>query len=525
MLTRVPYADSIGKRMQTAFYGLNHTPACADGEIYDCGNLTSEYFPLMAPRKKRGLLGTLTKPNGLGGRDALCYVDGTEFFYNGEKKGNVSDSRKSFYYIGPYIIIWPDKAYYHTVKDEFGSLEETYVSGAGDISFADGTYAGEAAEKNCIVTSGAAFNFEVGDAVTISGCSVEANNTTPIIREISDDRKTLRFYENTFTIASGSSYTEQVAVTIKRAVPDMDYLCECNNRLWGCKGDDIYCCNLGNPKVWNDFEGLATGSWAVSVGSAGDFTGCFAFLGYPGFFKEDIIHKVYGSKPSDFSVDDGTRTGLLSGCERSFAVAGDTLFYHARAGIVRYSGGYAYSAGDLGRYTLHDCAGGSDGRRYYISGLDEDGNAVMLTFDTRTKLWLREDCTRVMDFAYADGLYFLTNYGEIWRIENDAATTEEENLESLAEFGDFYEGSPDRKRLNAIQIRTELETGAELTVKISFNGGDFETIGTISNTGKKMYKLSIVPRRCDYWRLRIEGVGDWKIYAIAREFSQGSDQN
>ena len=73
----------------------------------------------------------------------------------------------------------------------------------------------------------------------------------------------------------------------------------------GCgaaKGDTVYASKLGDPFNWNVFDGLSTDSYAVDVGSAGDFTACCSYLGYPCMFKEEHIYKVYGDKPSNFQV-------------------------------------------------------------------------------------------------------------------------------------------------------------------------------------------------------------------------------
>ena len=122
--------------------------------------------------------------------------------------------------------------------------------------------------------------FRAGDAVTISGATVhEKNNTTIIIREVDGDE--LRFYENSFVI--GESGDSEAALTIKREAPEMDFLCENENRLWGCKGDTIFSSKLGDPFNWNCFDGLATDSYAVDVGSEGDFTGAVSYLGYAVF--------------------------------------------------------------------------------------------------------------------------------------------------------------------------------------------------------------------------------------------------
>lgn len=525
MLSQVPYKDGYGKRMLTGFGGIVHIPACGDGELYDSQNLTADYYPLMGARKERGLYKTLTKANGLAARDVLMWVDGTKFYYNGVEKGTVTDSRKAFYFIGAHVIIWPDKAYYNVNTDTFGGLEEIYVSGVGQISFSDGQYAGVSAKANCIVTTGTAFKFEVGDAVTISGCGVSANNIVPIIREISDDKKTLRFYENTFKISNGTSYTEAGAITIARKVPDMDFLCQNENRLWGGKGDDIYCCNLGNPKVWMDYDGLATGSWSVSVGSEGDFTGCVSAFGYAIFMKEERIYKVYGTKPSDFKVLDSARSGVLGGCERSFAIAGETLFFRSRAGVVRYSGGYpSFVDSELGELSPRSAAAGSDGRKYYISGTDDNGNGVFLCYDTRFRTWIKEDNTIATDFAYANGLYYLSG-NEIWKIESGAECEKEASVESVAEFGDFYEGSPQIKTIAAIQIRADVPEDATLKAYIRYdNETSWTEIGTLTGA-KQMHKLPLLQHRCDYWRLKLVGTGLWKVHAIAREYAQGSDTN
>ena len=301
----------------------------------------------------------------------------------------------------------------------------------------------------------------------------------------------------------------------------MDYVFSHENRLWGCKGDTIYCSNLGNPKVWMDYDGTATGSWAVSVGSEGDFTGGVSYLGYAIFMKEERIYKVYGGKPSNFKALDSARSGVKRGCDRSFAIAGETLFYKARAGTVRYTGGYPYSVGDvLGEFEPESASAGSDGKKYYLSGADQNGSGVMLCYDTRCKLWTKEDTIAATDFCYLDGVYFRVG-NEIWREECGDGCTSEKTVESFVEFGDFYESSPDKKILAAFQ----LVFSGSVTVKFQKNGGDWETIATLSAKEKTIKRVPMVNRRCDFWRLRIEGSGAWKIWEIAREYELGSDMN
>ena len=94
------------------------------------------------------------------------------------------------------------------------------------------------------------------------------------------------------------------AFRLERRVPDLDYLTECDNRLWGCAQNKnvIYGCKLGDPTNWFSYRGIAEDSYAVTVGSDGPFTGAATCLGSVLFFKENALHKLYGSKPSDFQL-------------------------------------------------------------------------------------------------------------------------------------------------------------------------------------------------------------------------------
>ena len=159
MLPEMLYSDGITKATQTQFRGYNHNLYAQDGELWDMKNLTSDLAPLLSPRRPRYLIETLTKPNGLYANDGLYWVDGTGFYADGEKKGDVTDDRKIFTGIGAYIIILPDKAYYNKLTGEFGSLEASW---SGTASFQDGTYAEEEAEGNTIYSSGA--DWEIGRA-------------------------------------------------------------------------------------------------------------------------------------------------------------------------------------------------------------------------------------------------------------------------------------------------------------------------------------------------------------------------
>jgi hypothetical protein len=529
--------DAIQKGRQTQFGGLNHNLGAGDGELWNMRNLTSDYFPLLATRQKRRAAVKLTKPNGLFSWDALAWVDGTTFYYDGTARGTVEDSKKTFAALGVFIVILPDKKYYNTETGDFGSLESSWAGAS--LTFTNGTLYGEAAEANCIQATGAAWSslFKPGDAVTISGCTTHTeNNKTPIIREIDGDK--LLFYEHVFTLdgEDGTTpYTETGSLSISRTVPDLKYLCENENRLWGCDDRTIYASKLGDIFNWNVYDGLSTDSYAVDTGSAGAFTACVSYLGYPIFFKEDHIYKVYGSMPSNFEVMGSATLGVASGSERSPAIAGETLFYLSTAGFVAYSGGIPQPIGQaFGLDRQKNAVGGTDGLKYYVTFQDQGGTARFCVYDARRGMWHIEDETAAIGFCRDKGdTYCLSTAGNLFRTGTilGSGGTAETDFSWLAEFADFTDPGKgqdtgvNKKGVSKIQIRLELDTGASCAVYIRFDStGDWIKCGETMNAGtKRSYYLPIVPRRGDHYRIKIEGTGGCRVYSLAREYYIGSE--
>lgn len=536
-LPQMVSSDGIRKTSQVVFSGYDHNVGSGNGSLWDMENMTGDYAPLVGTRKPRKTFTTLNDPHAIYAHDGLFWVDGTGFYADGIRKGTVTAGEKEICSLQMYILIFPDKKYYRTDTGEFGSMEATW---SGSVTIGDGTYNGQPAKGNTIKTTGAAFPFAVGDGVTITG-STAANNKCAVVEEISEDGRELRFLEYCFEEGSWSG-----SVTLKREVPDLDFLCENENRVWGCKGDTIYASALGRPFSWMNLGTLATDAWAAAVGSAGDFTGCCSYLGYPIFFKEDAIYKVYGDKPSNFQTMASARLGVEKGSHKSLAVAGERLFYLSRAGVVSYAGGtpsnIAHAFGDV-RYK--NAVAGSDGRKYYVSMEGPDGYSLFV-FDTETGLWHREDDTRALGFAWNENLYMLSSDGTVFLtgLLRDATGQEEAAFESFAEFGDFteksgYRGSQNeanRKGLSRLQVRVELEAGAELTIMVKFDSEDWEDVTrnqktagewkrvkTLTAEKKRSFVLPIIPKRCDHWRIRLEGVGQWKLYSLSREYYTGSD--
>lgn len=522
-LPLMPNADRIRKYRTEKFRGLNHNLSAQDGEIFDMRNMTTDEYPALASRDTRRTLTFLQEPYGIFSHDDLYLAYGNKLavFKDGilNELGTVSRSEKVFAALGDYLVIYPDKKYYNKKTGELGDLAAT-VSGTASVE--NGTYAGESAELNTITFSGVGDLTELfseGDGVTIK--ITGENDISAIIREITATK--LVFYENSF------EKTLTANITVTREVPDLDFICTNENRLWGCKGDRIYASKLGDPFNWNVFDGISTDSWQVDVGSSGDFTACYSYRGYPCFFKEEYIYKVYGSKPANYQVMASASLGVKKGAAKSLAVAGEVLFYLSRAGVVSYSGGIPQNISTpLGKVELTNSVGGSDGRKYYLSCYEKNEESYRLyVYDTRTNMWCVENSEGVVDGTWHNGACFLGRNGALWVTAGtdlpEYAAFELE-IKSYVEFGDFVENDPNKKGTGKLQLRVELEAGARLEIQIMFDSdGVWRDVSTLTTPRKRSYYLPIIPRRSDHFRIRLTGTGKWVLYSLVRENYSGSE--
>lgn len=430
--------------------------------------------------------------------------------------------------------IYPIKSYPAVIELWTSATSRTF-------KFQDGTIYGEPAVQNTIYCADIDWDdyFNVGDAVTISGSAITENNKTIIVREI--DEHELRFYEYSFT--NGTETSQDFSV--KREVPDMDGIFESGSRLWGWKNKTIYASKLGDPFNFNVFDGLESDSWAVEIGGVGNVTAGIEYQGYPIFFREWGLFKVYGYMPSNFELIRTAETGVKAGCGKSLAIAGETLFYYNRNGVYAYAGGLPTKiSAALGVTEYYECIGGSDGQKYYMSG--RVGNKWhLLVYDTLTGLWHEEDDMCASGFGRSSNMFLAAGtlktakkYGNTSRTggvfiiapRTTTGYSVEEEPDWFVEFTDFTDDSPNKKDFKRLQIRLELDEDTAdppwVKAKLMMDS-DGEWIepegGTIEDPEKRSYLMTIIPRRADHYRLRLEGHGGCRIYSIAREFSEGSD--
>ena len=327
-------------------------------------------------------------------------------------------------------------------------------------------------------------------------------------------------------------YGEPGNITISRDAPELDFIMGHDNRVWGCKGSDIFCSKAGDPMNWYCFEaGISTASWSTAVASPGDFTACYSYGGYPLFFKENIMYKIYGDEPGNYETYDVAAMGVTAGSDKSLAVAGEVLFWHSPAGIVAYSGAApAVIGSDLAVFgrSFQQASAGSDGLKYYVSMQDRAGNWHLFVYDTTRNLWHREDALQVSYFCYcqrelyalavADGGYAVWLLG---RPKSSGGTTEDGPAFAV-EFADFYD-APNKKATCKVLLRLEIDAGASLNVYAQFDSsGTWELAHSLTSRSKQSCLLPLVLHRCDHYRLMLTGSGEFTLYSMSRDIAAGS---
>ena len=526
---RLPYAKYTENPAQVRtidFKGYNVRPIIEDGQMRDMRNLSSDGYPNLTQRKMRRLVtDRYSNPSTIASRkEKLVVVDGTSVYYDGIAVGTVSAGEKQIASINSKVCIFPDKKYYDTEAKEFGSLDVNF-----SIATSDSVYI--KVSSNALILSGAKFNgFQAGDAVKIDGFTKRVSNNLSAIL-VSATETMLEFAPDTFTVLEGDasysaadkSYKEGGNISITRNAPDLDFVMEYNNRLWGCSGSTIYASKLGDPTNWNYFNGLSMDSYAVDVGSDGDFTGCAATPSHLVFFKDNVIHKLYGGKPSNFQTTDVRCDGVQAGCENSICLINGILYYKSRNGIMAYDSGVPERISDaLGDEAFRQAAAGTDGVKYYISmQKSADNSWHLFVFDPRNGMWHREDETHAQQFAYCAGElnYIDASTGNIMSTSGG----KDETIKWYAQLGEFVEYSEDKKIYSKIKVRMKLDAGARVTISVSTDSGAFIPVSTIYAQSERVAYVPIIPIRCDRFAIRLDGVGGCKVESVVREYTSGSE--
>ena len=580
---------------QDVFGGYDHNLRIQDSSFYHMENMTSDYYPILAPRKGRGLYEAAGSPQGLIARDALCYVDGSAFVINRNRiemglSADEGDCPKQLVSMGAYVIILPDKKYINTADlSEWGTLEAHFTTQTpvrfclcdpeGAEYLPAYTQPGEPTEPENmalwldtaqsppvlkqwsrssalwigvdstyvkISAPGIGKVFSAYDGVFIEGLSGALTEDASGV-EIADPSELAALGGSAVILARDDDYlvvsgilsaprTIREAVTISREMPDMDFVIQRGNRLWGCRYglnrdgqvvNEIYASKLGDFKNWNCFMGLSTDSYVVSVGSDGPFTGAVTHNGYPLFWKEGCVHKIFGDIPANFGIQTTVCRGVQPGCHRSLAIVNELLYYKARQAVCVYDGSLPREVSQaLGESAYRNAVAGSFGSKYYISMEDTRGKYHLFVLDTEKGLWHREDDFRALAMCACEDRFYGIEHGSgsILMLAGPEDPGEE-RVAWMVQTGPLGLDLQEKKYVGRVVLRMSMEADTRVQAFIQYDSmNGWEPVGGFRAQRLSSVSLPIRPRRCDHFRLRLEGVGETRVHSMAFYLSQGSDR-
>ena len=573
------------------FKGLNRKPVIEDGEMSDMLNLTSDAYPLLTQRKARGRMrlpsGAIRPIQLMAMREKIALIarreDGYAFYYDGERIDEVEDVDETtrMVSINTKICFFPQKKY--LIVDSGGNIPSENAYGSLDFTFTISLpLSVTLGSENATINLGTTHDFHRDDAITtdatirykFNGSFYEKPfETSFVIDDVDGNNIIVPSEVITMATEVGATNITITSGSIERTMPELDYVAEWNNRLWGCSTADntIYASKLGDPTNWQYYQGTSLDSFYAQQGTDGDWTGIGKHSNHLIFFKQDSLCRVYGTAPSNYQIDNMEAFGVEKGSADSIATINDEVFYKSKIGIMVYSGSTPACVSDKLNVEARDVVAGTEKRKYYASIHTKGGGYELMVLDIDKAVWHKEDNTRFRSCAtIGDRLHYVEydadllacsvnlpcsdwllvgseNIGGSIGIVNPINAYEDANtIKWKAVFGPFDEYIEEHKIYSKLAFRVQskgeedsdlvnedgekilIHTGEAigfpnwLKVYISIDEGDWEEVDVRIPPTKKGDFIPIIPRRCDRYSVKLEGEGLCDIKTLTRRIRKGS---
>ena len=316
---------------------------------------------------------------------------------------------------------------------------------------------------------------------------------------------------------------------VENTVPLLDFVVEGGNRLWGCrfgtnrKGEtvnEIYASALGSFRVWEKFEGISDDSYTLSCGTDGPFTGAAVYGGNPIFFKENYMHRVYGTFP--FSVTPAPCNGVQLGSHRSLAVVNNRLFYKSVSGICVYNGSAPVLLElPFGEESYHSAVGAGNQTYYYLMMTSEDGSQVLFVYDTQKGILTKEKGLPTGDMAcFGEEIFAMCRNQDQYYLVcltgvKGKLVPLEQQVTWFAESGVFGMDTLGKGYMQGLELTLSLPVGSTFSAAVCYDScGVYEPLFTLCGKNTRHVTLPLRLRQCDHFQLKFSGEGDFTLHAL-----------
>ena len=589
------------KELINVFYGYEHLEKVRPGAFYDMCNLSADRFPLLSTRPDRLLWYRALKTNGAPERlpvepatpvTAAATVNGavvlcseTNIYYHGNIVQNAplaSDAEnRSIIPFGRNFFVAPDGRYVVTgdsgvsetrhaafsqalldaavsyTDADWNEPDALYLAKAPPASPQEGdiwtdTSAGTMLQKQytngawetlgeiymCISHEMAARYARPGDRLRLQ-IGLENNGQAEVFRAGSG----ILLLRTTMLVTPGD-----YIISVRKVMPALDLAIEHDNRIWGCRFgknaegrfvNEIYASALGDPTVWDRFEGISTDSYTVSLGCPGAFTGAAVVGGDPVFFKENYVIRVSGLTPQDYTLTVTPVRGVKAGHANTCVTLNEKVFYLSNAGVAVYDGALPYVISpEFGTHGFTDTAAFAWNGKYYLAAA-ENGTRRIYVYDTATGLWhVEDDDLNVRFFVLIDSAAFMlcrpgVDHGtyvfaamdasaaaparNILGPEDDALVCGYERPPQKEWFAETGRLLTDRGTsvLRGVVFRVTLTADAEFSAYLKCCNGKYVQLCRACAGSGESFLLPVNTPRCHSFTLRLSGKGGCTVHSIA----------
>lgn len=587
--------NSERKTTVTAFKGLCTNGNAGAGEFTALSGFCTDFHPSLHTRKKHRIGEEITGGTPTFFRsDKTGYItaEGTLIYGEDEIENFCEEleegESREIVMLGAIATVFPDKKWYNTSSGETGSMEihKTLPVTSGNtvtltLKFDDGTspdsYYYRATEPTspsdgmlwcskqqdgsilaqryfgtgecwipqdeiqyCFTSTGAGSDIYEGDYVTVSDITADGRTITKLdgehrVTDVTTDSVTISAKPEIWLCAhvcreNPHSYNIS-GISFDRTVPDFDYICACDNRLWACSkdGHEIRSSALGAPCSWERFDGNEMDSWAVEIGSTGKFTGCGVWDTCPVFFKENEIIRICGNKPSNFGISSVICTGVQSGCGKSVCSLNGSLYYKGADGVYRWAGSNPVKVSRNVNISSSGCFASALGDGYYLAVPDGEGKCDIFIYDSTLGIWHSERELNI-ESLFSNGCEL---YGIVPEDEDGNAGiisldrlgsgsnidgidfTDEANVSWLATTSNLLD-SMERRSIRQLDFECSASKGSVVSVSGYFDcSANPVTLGFVYGDGKRrVCSLSVPCEDVSDFKVCFSGKGEFALHGI-----------
>ena len=313
------------------------------------------------------------------------------------------------------------------------------------------------------------------------------------------------------------------------AAPDFADVAVFDNRIFGCRQNQIWACATGDYKNWGlgveeiiDFENAP---YYGIFENKSDFSCCVNYKSHVLFFTQDEVFQLRGSNATNYDLVKLADFGCLG--RQAFCEVAGVLYFLSKEGVIRYNGNsFSLVSDEICDRPVSNSGAvlGAGERTLYVKMNGKNGH-TLYTYNTETGYWAREDafkavcalrCMGNTYFALAGGIYqFEVPYSE--KSQNNDGLTFPWEFETQQ----IHCYLPLKKRSSKLNFYIKQDAVSKVDVLVSLDSAPFMVVGSVFVTDAGAYCIPLSSQDYQSIKIKLRGHGQAQIHYISHSYSMG----